>query len=49
MFASAKGKPQKYVRQLQCQEQCIDHIAILGTFWDCRVHAFSDLSRNSCK
>ena len=26
MFASAKGKQQKYVRQLQCQEQHIDHI-----------------------
>ena len=26
MFASAKGKQQKQVRQLQCQEQCIDHI-----------------------
>ena len=26
IFASAKGKQQKYVWQLQCQEQCIDHI-----------------------
>ena len=26
MFASAKGKHRKKVRQLQCQEQCIDHI-----------------------
>ena len=26
MFASAKGKQQKLVRQLQGQEQCIDHI-----------------------
>ena len=26
MSASAKGKQQKQVRQLQCQEQCIDHI-----------------------
>ena len=25
MFARAKGKQQKQVRQLQCQEQCIDH------------------------
>ena len=24
--ASAKGKQQKWVRQLQCQEQCIEHI-----------------------
>ena len=26
MFESAKGKQQNEVRQLQCQEQCIDHI-----------------------
>ena len=26
MFVSAKGKQQKYFRQLQCQEQCIDRI-----------------------
>ena len=26
MSASAKGKQQKQVRQLQCQEQCIGHI-----------------------
>ena len=26
MLASAKGKQQKLVRQLQCQEQSIDHI-----------------------
>ena len=26
MFASAKGKQQMGVRQLKCQEQCIDHI-----------------------
>ena len=26
MSASAKGKQQKQVRQLQCQEQCINHI-----------------------
>ena len=26
MFANAKGKQQKLVRQLQCQEQCIDYI-----------------------
>ena len=25
MFASAKRKQQKQFRQLQCQEQCIDH------------------------
>ena len=38
MFASAKGKQQKQVRQLQCQEQCIDQSHI--TFRDCRVHFF---------
>ena len=27
MFASTKGKQQKYFRQLQCHEQFIDHIA----------------------
>ena len=26
MSVSAKGKQQKQVRQLQCQEQCIAHI-----------------------
>ena len=41
MFAGPKGKQQKYVRQLQSQEQYI--------FRDGRVHIFSDnLSRNSC-
>ena len=38
MFASAKGKQQKQVRQLQCQEQCIDQSHV--TFRDCRVHFF---------
>ena len=26
MSASGKGKQQKYIQQLQCQEQCIAHI-----------------------
>ena len=26
MFARAKGKKQKQVQQLQCKEQCTDHI-----------------------
>ena len=26
MSVSAKGKQQKYVRQIQCQEQCTEHI-----------------------
>jgi len=39
----------KQFRQLQCQQQCIDHIPLI-TFRDCRVHIFSDnLSRNSCR
>ena len=47
MFASGKGKQQKWIR-VQCQEQCISHIPYI-TFRDCRVHIFSDnLSRNSC-
>ena len=48
MFASAKGKRQKYVLQLQFRKSVliISHI----TFRDCRVHIFSDnLSRNSCR
>ena len=49
MFASAKGKQQKQVRQLQCQEQCIDHIPyyLSALLFACTF--FSDnLSRNSC-
>ena len=38
MSASAEGKQKKSVRQLQCEEQYIDHIPI--TFRDCRVHIF---------
>ena len=39
----------KQFRQLQRQEQCVDHIPLI-TFLDCRVHIFSDnLSRNSCR
>ena len=26
MFVIAKGKQQKWIRQLQCHEHCIDHI-----------------------
>ena len=39
MFASAKGKQQKYFRGLLCQEQCIDHIPyyLLGLS---RAHCF---------
>ena len=36
-------------RQLQRQEQCVDHIPLI-TSLDCRVHIFPDnLSRNSCR
>ena len=39
MFASAKGKKQKQVRQLQCQEPCIEHIPhYLSGLW--RAHVF---------
>ena len=43
VFANAKGKQQKQVRQLQCQEQCIDHIPkhLSGLQRD-------NLSRNNC-
>ena len=30
MFAGAKGKQKPEVRQLQCQEQCTDHIPYSG-------------------
>ena len=47
MFASAKGKQQKKVRQLQCQEQCIDHIPhYLSVLL--RAHFSDNLSQNSC-
>ena len=44
MFASAKGKQQKNVSQLHCQEQCIDNIPnnLAGLL---RAHFF----RNNCK
>jgi len=38
MFASFKVKQQKQVRQLQSQEQCIDHVPYY--LRDCRVHIF---------
>ena len=47
VFVSAKGKQQKKFWQLQCQEQCIDHIPyyLSGLLW----RFFSDnLSQNSC-
>ena len=46
MFASAEEKQQKYVRQLQCQEQhSTSHISLQN----CGVHIFSDdFSWNSC-
>ena len=47
MFASAKGKQQKYVRQLQRQEQCIDHIPFYLSGLS-RAHFSDNLSRNSC-
>ena len=47
MFASAKGKQQKKVRQLQCQEQCINHIPYYLSVLS-RTHFSDNLSRNSC-
>ena len=49
MFASAKGKQQKYA----CSTATVVRNSVLMishiTFRDCRVHIFSDsLSRNSC-
>ena len=46
MFASAKGKQQKQVRQLQCQEQCIEHIPYYLSGLS-RAHFSDNLSRNS--
>ena len=47
MFANAKGKRQKQVRRLQCQESVL--IISHNTFRNFRVHSFSDnLSRNNC-
>ena len=47
MFASAKGKQQKQVRQLQCQEQSIDHIPYYLSGLS-HAHFSDNLSRNSC-
>ena len=47
MFASAKGNQQKQVRQLQCQEQCTDHIPYYLSGLS-RAHFSYNLSRNSC-
>ena len=46
MFASAKGKQQEWVRQLQCQEQFIDHIPYYLSGLS-RAHFPDNLSRNS--
>ena len=47
MFASAKGKQQKWVRQLQTREQCIDHIPYYLSGLS-RAHFSDNPSRNSC-
>ena len=47
MFARAKGKQQKQVRQLQCQEHCIDHIPYYLSGLS-RALISDNLSRNSC-
>ena len=47
MSVSAKGKQQKLVRQLQCQERCIEHIPYYLSGLS-RAHFSDNLSRNSC-
>ena len=47
MSVSAKGKQQKLVQQLQCQEQCIEHIPYYLSGLS-RAHFSDNLSRNSC-
>ena len=47
MSVSAKGKQQKLVRQLQCHEQCIEHIPYYLSGLS-RAHFSDNLSRNSC-
>ena len=47
MFVSAKRKQQMWVRQLKCQEQCIDHIPYYISGLS-RAHFSDNLSRNSC-
>ena len=41
MSARAKGKQQRQVRQLQCQEQCIYHIYLSGL--SSTLYTLSDL------
>ena len=48
MFVSAKGKQKMWVRQLKCQEQCIDHIPYYISGLS-RAHFSDNLSRNGCK
>ena len=48
MFGALKEKQGKYFRQLQCQEQCTDHIPYYSSGL-LRAHLVSDLSRNSWK
>ena len=40
MYASVKVRQQKQVRQLQCQEQCIDHVRYYLSGLS-RAHLFS--------
>ena len=47
MFANAKGKQQWKIRQLQSQEQRIDHIPNYRSGLS-RAHFSVNLSRNSC-
>ena len=50
MFASAKGKQQKKIQQLQCQEQCIDHIPLPFGIVACTFFptTFLEIAPGSC-
>ena len=47
MFVSAKGKQQMWVRQLQCQGQCINSIDHI-TYYISGLSRAHFSSRNSC-
>ena len=47
MFSNAKGKQQWKIRQLEGQEQCIDHIPNYRSGLS-RAQISVNLSRNSC-
>jgi len=46
MFASTKGKQQKYFRYVQCQERCIDHIPLSFVIIACTVFPTTFLKKS---